>query len=139
MIRITDNISIGEGEIKESFSRSGGPGGQHVNKVSTAVKLRFDIQASSLPESVKKKLIALGGTRVTNDGVLIISSREARKRELNRTDAFSKLIALIKKASERPKRRIKTRPSKSKIEKRIGEKKARAGTKKMRGRPTEED
>ncbi len=139
MIRITDDIFIDESEVKEVFTRAGGPGGQHVNKVSTAVQLRFDIRASKLPETVKKKLITLGGTRVTNDEILIISSKESRKRELNRTEAFDKLVDLIKKASEKPKRRIKTKPGRAKIEKRIEEKKARAGTKKMRSKPQEED
>ena len=138
MIRITDEISIDEGEITEEFVRSGGPGGQHVNKVSTAVQLRFDIRASKLPPEVKERLIGLGGRRVTDSGVLIISSRGTRRRELNRTDALEKLVSLIRKACERPKRRVKTRPSKAKKEKRIEGKKARGGVKKMRGKVTED-
>ena len=139
MIRIVDDIFIDDSEIKEEFIRSGGPGGQHVNKVSTAVQLRFDIKGSKLPQDIKARLIRLGGKRVTDDGTLIISSRGFRKRELNRADAVDKLIALIRKACERPKRRVKTKPSRAKREKRIEEKKARGGTKKMRRKVSEED
>ncbi len=139
MIRVTDDIFIDDSEIKEEFIRSGGPGGQHVNKVSTAVQLRFDIKGSKLPRDIKERLIRLGGSRVTDDGILIISSRSFRKRELNRIDAVDKLIVLVRKASERPKRRIKTKPSRAKREKRIEEKKVRGGTKKMRRKVREED
>jgi ribosome-associated protein len=139
MIRVVDDIFIDDSEIKEEFIRSGGPGGQHVNKVSTAVQLRFDIKGSKLPQDIKERLIRLGGRRVTDDGILIISSRGFRKRELNRVDAADKLIALIRKACERPRRRIKTKPSRAKREKRIEEKKARGGTKKMRRKVSEED
>ncbi len=139
MIRVTDDISIDESDIKEVFIRSGGPGGQHVNKVSTAVQLRFDISGSKLPGDIKKRLIRLGGRRVTDDGVLIISSRGSRKRELNRIDAADKLVALIRKASLRPVRRIKTTPSRAKKEKRIEEKKTRGKTKRMRRKVSEED
>ena len=139
MIRITDDISIDESEITEVFSRAGGPGGQHVNKVSTAVQLRFDIAGSKLPEDVKARLIRLGGRRVTEGGVLIISSRGSRRREVNRVDAADRLVALIRKACERPKRRVKTRPSRAKREKRIEEKKVRGETKKMRRKVREED
>ena len=139
MIRVADDIFIDDSEIKEEFIRSGGPGGQHVNKVSTAVQLRFDINGSKLPEDIKGRLIRLGGGRVTNDGILIISSRSFRKRELNRVEAADKLIALIRKACERPRRRVKTRPSRAKKEKRIEEKKVRGGAKKMRRKVRAED
>ncbi len=139
MIRVTDDIFIDDSEIKEDFIRSGGPGGQHVNKVSTAVQLRFDILGSKLPHDIKERLIRLGGSRVTDDGVLIISSRGSRKREVNRVDAADKLIVLIRKAAERPKRRVKTRPSRATREKRIEEKKVRGDTKKMRRKVSEED
>ncbi len=139
MIRVVDDIFIDDSEIKEEFIRSGGPGGQHVNKVSTAVQLRFDIKSSKLPQDIKERLIRLGGKRVTDDGILIISSRGFRKRELNRVDAIDKLIALIRKACEKPRRRVKTKPSRAKREKRIEEKKARGGTKKMRRKVSEED
>ena len=139
MIRITEDIFVLEREITEEFIRSGGPGGQHVNKVSTGVQLRFDIPASSLPWNVKRRLTALGGRRVSKDGVLIISSTGSRKRELNRADALNKLTTLIKKAATPPKPRVKTRVSRAKKEKRLDEKKARASTKKMRGKITKED
>ncbi|MCP3678261.1 MAG: aminoacyl-tRNA hydrolase [Deltaproteobacteria bacterium] len=139
MIRVVGDIFIDNSEIKEEFIRSGGPGGQHVNKVSTAVQLRFDIKSSKLPQDIKERLIRLGGKRVTDDGILIISSRGFRKRELNRVDAIDKLIALIRKACEKPRRRVKTKPSRAKREKRIEEKKARGGTKKMRRKVSEED
>jgi len=141
MVVIGDDIFrfIDDSDIKEEFIRSGGPGGQHVNKVSTAVQLRFNIKGSRLPQEIKERLIRLGGSRVTDGGVLIISSRGSRRRELNRADAMDKLVALIKKACERPKRRIKTRPSRAKVEKRIEAKKVRGGTKRMRRKVSEED
>ncbi|MCP3677479.1 MAG: aminoacyl-tRNA hydrolase, partial [Deltaproteobacteria bacterium] len=98
----------------------------------TAVQLRFDIKRSKLPQDIKERLIRLGGKRVTDDEILIISSRGFRMRELNRVDAIDKLIALIRKACEKPRRRVRTKPSRAKREKRIEEKKARGGTKKMR-------
>lgn len=139
MIRITDDISIDESDITEEFIRAGGPGGQHVNKVSTAVQLRFDITGSKLPEDVKKRLVSLGGKRVTDEGVLIISARGTRRRELNRIDATEKLVELVRKACERPKRRIKTKVSRAKKEKRTDEKKVRGVTKKMRRKVKPED
>ena len=134
MIRITGDISIDESELTEEFVRSGGPGGQHVNKVSTAVQLRFDITASTLPLHVKERLKRLAGSKVSNEGVLIISSRGTRRRERNRTEAVDKLVALIREAAERPKRRVKTRVSKGARERRMDDKKVRGSTKRLRGR-----
>ncbi len=139
MIRITDDISIDESELTEEFVRSGGPGGQHVNKVSTAVQLRFDIPASTLPPYVKERLETLGGSRVSSEGVLIISSRGTRRRERNRIEALDKLVALIREAAERPKRRVKTRVSKGAKERRLDAKKVRGSTKRLRGRVKKED
>ncbi len=132
MIRVAGNILIDESEIQEEFIRSGGPGGQHVNKVSTAVQLRFDIMGSKLPQEVKERLSRLGGRRVTEEGVLILSARESRSREMNRVEAMEKLLSLIRKATESPRKRIKTRPSFSARQKRVEQKKARGGAKKMR-------
>jgi len=132
MIHITDKISIDENEIREEFVRSGGPGGQHVNKVSTAVQLRFNIAGSGLPQEVKTRLIRMAGRKVTEDGILIISARETRSRETNRAEARGKLVALIVKAAERPVKRLKTRPTFSAKQKRVDEKKTRGGAKKMR-------
>lgn len=134
MIRVTDDIFIAESEIQEEFVRSGGPGGQHVNKVSTAVQLRFNIINSKLPQEVKGRLVRLAGRRVTEEGVLIISARETRSREANRAEAMEKLLGLIRKATERPRKRIKTKPSFSTKQKRVEQKKARGGAKKMRSK-----
>jgi ribosome-associated protein len=139
MIRITDDISIDESELTEEFIRSGGPGGQHVNKVSTAVQLRFDIRGSTLPLYVKERLKRLGGSKVSNEGVLVISSRGTRQRERNRIEALDKLVALIKEAAERTKRRVKTRVSKAAKGRRLDAKKVRGSTKRLRGRVTKDD
>ncbi len=134
MIRVTDKIFIAESEIQEEFVRSGGPGGQHVNKVSTAVQLRFDVANSKLPQEVKERLVRIAGRRITEEGVLLVSARETRSREMNRAEALEKLLGLIRQATERPRKRIKTRPSFSAKQKRVERKKARGGAKKMRGK-----
>jgi ribosome-associated protein len=111
MIRVTEAIRIDEREIEERFIRSSGPGGQNVNKVATAVQLRFDARGSrSLPEAVRCRLIRLAGKRMTGDGVLVIEARRFRTRERNREDARDRLVELIRKSADPPKRRRKTRP-----------------------------
>ena len=133
MLHITRNIAINENEITFSFIRSSGPGGQNVNKVATAAQLRFDVKnSSSLSEAVKKRLIRLGGSRITDDGVLNITAQRFRTQERNRIDGLERLTALIRKAATPPKPRRKTRPPKKSIENRIQNKKYRSRIKKLR-------
>lgn len=136
MTRISDAIAIDEREIEERFVRASGPGGQHVNKVATAVELRFDVRASSLPAEVQTRLVALAGTRMTAGGVLLIDSRAHRTQTRNRAAARERLIDLVTKASERPKRRTATRPRRAAREKRLESKKLRGRLKATRRQQT---
>ena len=137
MIRITDHISIDESEIEESFVRSSGPGGQNVNKLSTAVQLRFDVRHSpSLPNDVAIRLIRLAGRRMTKDGVLVLIAQNHRTQERNRAEALERLIALVRQAAVRPTPRRATKPTKASKERRIEGKKRRSSIKAMRrGKP----
>jgi ribosome-associated protein len=133
MIRITDQIGLDEREIDESFVRASGPGGQNVNKVATAVQLRFDVRRSpSLPEEVRARLERLAGARLTRDGVLVIIARRHRSQADNRADALDRLVGLIRRAAIAPRPRRPTKPSKAARERRIESKKRRAGVKKLR-------
>jgi ribosome-associated protein len=139
LIRITDTIGIEERELDERFVRASGPGGQNVNKVSTAVELRFDVRASTLPPDVKQRLIALAGTRITGDDVLLIDSREHRTQALNREAARARLIALLQLAAKRPKTRRATKPKRAAKEKRLESKRQRSEVKSLRARSSHGD
>ena len=130
MIQITHSIAIDDREIHQEFIRSSGPGGQNVNKVATAVKLRFDVGNSpSLPDDVRNRLVRLAGRRMTDDGILIIDARRFRTQERNRKDAIDRLVELIRKAAEKPKPRRKTRPTLASRRRRLDIKRRRSQTK----------
>ena len=133
MIQITETIAIDEDELEESFIRASGPGGQNVNRVATAVELRFDVDASpGLSVAVRARLKRLAGNRMTNNGVLVIKAERFRSQERNRDDARQRLVALIRQAAVQPRPRIKTRPSKAAKERRLRDKRERGETKKRR-------
>lgn len=135
LIRITNRIYIHESQLEESFIRSSGPGGQNVNKVSTAVQLRFAAAQAMLPEDVYSRLITLAGQRANKDGDILIEASRFRTQEKNREDARNRLIALISEAAKPPPPpRRKTKPTKGSIERRLKTKAGRSDVKKLRGR-----
>ena len=139
MLFVTTTISLHENELEFSFVRSSGPGGQNVNKVATAVQLRFDVARSpSLPDDVRARLIARAGSKLTRDGVLMITARRFRTQERNRADAIDRLVEMIRSAATPPRRRRKTKPTRASKQVRVEEKRRRSATKRLRGRPGED-
>ena len=140
MLRITPSIVLDERELQIDFVRASGPGGQNVNKVSSSVQLRFDVKNSpSLPEVVRARLMRIAGNRVTNEGVLVIEAKQFRTQEQNRQDAVERLVNLIRRATEKPKPRKRTRPTAESKRRRLESKRRRGEIKRLRqGRPGEE-
>jgi ribosome-associated protein len=140
MIEITSWLRIDEDELVWKATRASGPGGQHVNKTSTAIELRFDVRSSpALPEDVKARLETLAGSRLTQDGVLILFAQGSRSQEMNRQEALERLVELIRRATEKPKPRKATKPTYSSKLKRLEGKSKRAGVKSLRGKPRGDD
>lgn len=135
MIEVTPAVTIDESEISERFVRASGPGGQNVNKVATAVELRFDpARSAAIPAEALERLRALAGSRMTADGVIVIDARRHRTQAQNREDARARLAELVRQALVTPRRRRKTKPGKAAVERRIDSKKRRSDTKRARGR-----
>jgi ribosome-associated protein len=132
MLAVSSSIVLDDREIEERFVRGSGPGGQNVNKVATAVELRFDIERSTLPADVKTRLQALAGSRLTTDGIIVIAAREYRTQGQNRDAARARLLELIRRAAVRPKSRRATKPTKAAKERRLAHKRHRSETKRAR-------
>lgn len=139
MIRVTPHLSIEDDELLERAVRASGPGGQHVNKTSSAIELRFDVRGSTFPDDVKERLEKLAGNRLTSEGVIVLFAQEHRSQELNRQAARDRLFDLIRRAAHRPKTRRPTRPTLASKVKRLDGKVKRGGVKSLRGRVRTDD
>jgi ribosome-associated protein len=139
MIQVTKDLALDERDFQEHFVRASGPGGQNVNKVATAVELRLDIPASTLPEEIKERLRRLGGRRVTTEGVLVIDSRVHRSQAQNRAAARTRLVSLLRQAARRPRARKATKPTRTARERRLQTKKRQGALKASRGRSRKDE